>query len=449
MNDLTQGSETRAIVRFAIPMLIGNVFQQFYQIVDSIIVGQGVGKEALGAIGASMPIIFLMVSLIIGVTMGATIMLSQYFGARDTERMRRTMDTAFIFLFAAAVVVSIAGALLSTPILRALRTPDDILPHASQYLQIMFIGMIFLFGFYTVSAILRGLGDAKRPLYFLMIASGLNVVLDLLFVLVFGWGVAGAAWATVIAQGVAFVIGVGYMQRKPDLRISLSTMRFDPAIFRTMVRIGLPTGIQQSLVSFGFVALTRIVNPFGTDVIAGYTAATRLDSFAMLPAMNLSLAVSTFVGQNLGAGKPERVRRGFGAAMGIGIGIAIVLSIFLIVFRDGMVGLFSTDPGVLRHGGEYLTVVTSFYVLITAMFITGGVLRGAGDTMVQMVITLIALWGVRIPVAAILSTTMGTLGIWWAIPAGWSVGCGLMFWYYLSGRWKKKAITAPPAPAAA
>jgi putative MATE family efflux protein len=313
----------------------------------------------------------------------------------------------------------------------------------------MFIGMIFLFGFHTVSAILRGLGDAKRPLYFLMIASGLNVVLDLLFVLVFGWGVAGAAWATVIAQGVAFVIGVGYMQRKPDLRISLSTMRFDPAIFRTMVRIGLPTGIQQSLVSFGFVALTRIVNPFGTDVIAGYTAATRLDSFAMLPAMNLSLAVSTFVGQNLGAGKPERVRRGFAAAMGIGIGIAIVLSIFLIVFRDGMVGLFSTDPGVLRHGGEYLTVVTSFYVLITAMFITGGVLRGAGDTMVQMVITLIALWGVRIPVAAILSTTMGTLGIWWAIPAGWSVGCGLMFWYYLSGRWKKKAITAPPAPAAA
>lgn len=449
MNDLTTGNETRAIVTFAIPMLIGNVFQQLYQMVDSIVVGQGVGKEALGAIGASVPIIFLMVSLIMGVTMGATIMLSQFYGARDTERLRRTMDTAYIFLFIASVIVSVAGFFLSTPILRAMQTPEEILPHASEYLRIMFIGMIFLFGYNTVGAVLRGLGDARRPLYFLIVASILNVVLDLLFVIGFGWGIAGAAWATVISQGVSFVIGVAYMQRRPELRTTLRSMRFDRPLFRSMLRIGLPTGIQQSLVSFGFVALTRIVNPFGTDVVAGYTAATRLDSFAMLPAMNLSMAVSTFVGQNLGAGKPERVRRGYAAGMAMGGAISVVLTAVLIVFRDGLIGLFSTDPGVLRYGGEYLTIVTSFYVLFTAMFITGGVLRGAGDTMVQMVITLIALWGVRIPVAALLSGTMGTLGIWWSIPAGWSVGFALIFGYYLTGRWKRKVLVRPAAAAPA
>ena len=449
MNDLTTGNETRAIVTFAIPMLIGNVFQQLYQMVDSIVVGQGVGKEALGAIGASVPIIFLMVSLIMGVTMGATIMLSQFYGARDTERLRRTMDTAYIFLFIASVIVSVAGFFLSTPILRAMQTPEEILPHASEYLRIMFIGMIFLFGYNTVGAVLRGLGDARRPLYFLIVASILNVVLDLLFVIGFGWGIAGAAWATVISQGVSFVIGVAYMQRRPELRTTLGSMRFDRPLFRSMLRIGLPTGIQQSLVSFGFVALTRIVNPFGTDVVAGYTAATRLDSFAMLPAMNLSMAVSTFVGQNLGAGKPERVRRGYAAGMAMGGAISVVLTAVLIVFRDGLIGLFSTDPGVLRYGGEYLTIVTSFYVLFTAMFITGGVLRGAGDTMVQMVITLIALWGVRIPVAALLSGTMGTLGIWWSIPAGWSVGFALIFGYYLTRRWKRKVLVRPAAAPAA
>ena len=440
MGDLTQGSETRAIVTFAIPMLIGNVFQQFYQLVDSVVVGQGVGKEALGAIGASMPIIFLMVSLVLGLTMGATVMLSQFFGARDTDRLRRTMETTYIALFVASAVVSVVGALLSGPILRALQTPEEILPFATEYLRIMFAGMIFLFGYNTVSAVLRGLGDAKRPLYFLIVASLLNVVLDLLFVLVFGWGIAGAAWATVIAQGVSFFIGVAYMQRKPEFRMSVRTMRFDRALFGTMVKIGLPTGIQQSLVSFGFVALTRIVNPFGTDVVAGYAAAARLDSFAMLPAMNLSMAVSTFVGQNLGAGRPDRVRRGYGAAMLMGAVISVTLTAVLILFRDSLIGLFSTDPGVLHYGGEYLTIVSSFYLLFTGMFITSGVLRGAGDTMVQMVITLAALWGVRIPVAALLSSAMGTVGIWWSIPCGWSVGFALVFAYYLTGRWKRKVV---------
>jgi putative MATE family efflux protein len=300
-----------------------------------------------------------------------------------------------------------------------------------------------------VSAILRGLGDSKNPLYFLIIATIVNVLLDLLFVMVFRWGVAGAAWATVIAQGVSLVVGVIYMQRSPYeyLHVHLKTIRFDREIFRGMVRIGLPTGIQQSLVSLGFIALVRIVNPFGTNVIAGYTAASRLDSFAAMPAMNLSMAISTFVGQNLGAQKPERVRKGYLSTLFVSGMISLVMTAVMIIFRRSLIGLFARDPAVVDIGAEYLLIVSPFYVVFSSMFVTGGVLRGAGDTLTQMVFTLVALWVVRIPASALLSSRLGSAGIWWGIPAGWIVGFSASFLYYLGGRWKKKVLIRRPAAA--
>ncbi|MBN1687265.1 MAG: MATE family efflux transporter [Spirochaetales bacterium] len=446
MRSLTEGNETKVIINFALPMLIGNVFQQLYTTVDGIVVGRGVGKEALGAIGASFPIIFFMISLSMGLMMGASIMLSQFFGAKDYVRMKRTMSTGYVFLIAASVAVTIVGLALSGPVLKAIKVPDAVYPHAKSYLQIMFIGMFFMFGYNTISAILRGLGDSKNPLYFLIVASIVNVGLDLLFVLVFKWGIAGAAWATVISQGLSFVIGIVYMQRSKEesLHIDLKHAVFDRELFRTMIRIGLPTGIQQSLVSLGFIALTRIVNPFGTNVIAGYTAAMRLDSFAAMPAMNLSMAISTFVGQNLGAGKPERVRKGYLSTLAVSLGISLLMTVVMVLFKYQLVGLFTSDSEVLRYGAEYLVIVSSFYVVFTSMFITGGVLRGAGDTFIQMIFTITALWGVRIPAAALLSSFFGTAGIWWGIPAGWIVGFTGIFLYYLSGRWKRKVIVKHP-----
>lgn len=430
-------------------MLIGNVFQQLYMMVDSIVVGRGVGKEALAAVGASFPIIFLMVSLIIGVTMGASIMLAQYFGARETDKLKKTIDTTVIFLLIAAVLATVAGLIFSGPILKALRTPDAVFPLARQYLNVMFAGMVFMFGYNTISAILRGLGDSKNPLYFMIIASMVNIVLVLLFVMVFRWGVAGAAWATVIAQGVSLVVGVIYMQRSPYgyLHVHPKTIRFDREIFRNMLKIGLPTGIQQSLVSLGFIALTRIVNPFGTNVIAGYTAASRLDSFAAMPAMNLSIAMSMFVGQNVGAQKQERVRKGYISTMLMSGVISLVMTAVMIIFRRPLIGLFAKDPAVVEIGAEYLLIVSSFYIVFSSMFITGGVLRGAGDTLTQMVFTLVALWVVRIPVSALLSSNLGSPGIWWGIPAGWVVGFTASFLYYLGGRWKKKVLIRRPAAA--
>ena len=442
MRDLTQGPEGRTIIRFAIPMLVGNVFQQLYTTVDGIVVGQGVGKAGLAAVGASFPVIFFMISLVFGVTMGAGIMIAQFYGARDTESLRKTVDSALIFLFWAAIAASLLGIALSGPILRAVRTPEDVFPLALGYLRIMFAGMLFMFGYNVISAVLRGLGDSTRPLYFLMIASVVNIVLDLLFVLVLHWGVAGAAWATVIAQSVSFLIGAVYIRRSPYefLHIRVRSLRFDRRIFRTVVRLGLPTGVQQSLVSLGFIALTRIVNPFGTTVIAAYTAASRLDSFAAMPAMNLAMAVSTFTGQNLGARKAERVKKGYLFTLLVSACLALATTALFVLLGPTLIRIFSTDREVIRIGSEYLVIVSAFYILFTSMFVTGGVLRGAGATFAQMVITLLALWVVRIPVSALLCGPLGTRGIWWGIPAGWVVGLAANLVYYASGRWKSKVV---------
>ncbi len=445
MRDLTQGKEASTILKFAIPMLIGNVFQQLYSTVDGIVVGRGVGKEALAAVGASFPIIFFMVSMVIGVSMGATVLLSQFFGAKDFPRMRKTMDTTYIFLFVASMAVTVLGLALSGPILRAIRIPQAVFPLARDYLRIMFAGMFFLFGYNTIGAILRGLGDSRTPLYFLIIATVVNIALDLVFVLGLGWGVAGAAWATVIAQAVSFVIGLVYMQRSrySFLRNNLRTIRFDREIFRKILKIGLPSGVQNSLVSLGFIALTRIVNPFGTSVIAGYTAASRLGSFAAMPAMNISIALSTFVGQNLGAGKPERVRRGYLSALLMAGTISVVMSAVMVLARGQLISIFNADAGVIEIGSQYLLIVSPFYLVFAAMFVTGGVLRGAGATMMQMISTILALWVIRIPFAAIFAPILGTAGIWWGVPAGWVCGFGISFGYYLTGRWKSKVVARP------
>lgn len=439
---MTEGREGKLILQFSVPMLIGNVFQQLYNMVDSIVVGQSVGKEALAAVGASFPIMFFMISIIMGITMGASIMLSQFFGAKDTANLRKTIDTTYIFMILSSLVISVLGIILAGPILRLVKIPPEVFPLARQYLIIIFAGMVFVFGYNGISAILRGLGDSKNPLYFLIVATVVNIFLDLLFVLVFKWGVAGVAWATVIAQAISFVLSVIYLQKsKFDiLRINLKTIRFDWTIFRTSLKIGLPSGIQQALVSLGFVALTRIVNPFGTGTIAGYTAATRLDSMAAIPAMNISMAVSTFVGQNMGAKKIDRVKRGFIAGLLISGAISVAISLIMLLFRFPLVGFFTKDAEVITVGSSYLLIVSAFYIIFSCMFITGGVLRGAGATFVAMVGTLIALWVVRIPASAILSRHFGSNGIWWGIPAGWIVGFSFSFIYYLTGKWKTKAV---------
>ncbi|OGS09024.1 MAG: MATE family efflux transporter [Elusimicrobia bacterium RIFOXYA12_FULL_51_18] len=448
MKDLTTGPEGRLIWNFTVPMLIGNVFQQSYNVIDSVIVGRAIGKSALAAVGASFPILFLLVALIIGVTMGFSILISQYYGAKDMAKVRRAIDTSYIFLFFASLAATVIGMSASEPILRFLKTPQEIMPQAVTFLRIMFAGILFLFGYNSITAVLRGLGDSKTPLYFLIVSTILNVILVMLFVLVFKWGIAGSAWATVLAQSVSFIMGVVYLNRThPVLNFRLKGLQFDRKIFRKSLAIGLPTGIQQVMVAAGMMALSRIVNGFGTDAIAAFTAAGRVDTFAVMPAMNLSAAISTFVGQNIGAGRMDRVKHGLKAALMISGVISLSTTLAIILFGWHLISMFSSDPAVIAIGTRYLFIVGGFYLVFSSMFIITGALRGAGDAFIPMLITILALWMIRIPVSVWLSARLGTDGIWWGVPIAWTVGLLLSGAYYRTGRWKRKGIVRVPLSA--
>jgi putative MATE family efflux protein len=441
MHDLTTGRPAGLILRFATPMLLGNVFQQLYNVTDSIIVGRFLGKEALAAVGASFPLIFMLVSFIIGIASGSTIIIAQYFGAKDMAKVRRSIDTMYIFLFFASLLVGILGIAFSEPVFRLIRLPEEVIPQAALYMQVYFTGILFFFGFNGTSAVLRGLGDSKTPLYFLIISTLTNIVFDLLFVVVFRWGIAGAAMATVFSQAGAFITLVIYLNKKhPLINLSWRKLAWDREVFRESIRIGVPTGFQQTFVSLGMLALLRIVNDFGTDTVAAYSVAGRIDGLASLPAMNFGQALSTYTGQNIGARKISRVGEGLRATLRMSSMVAVVTSLIIMIFREPLMTLFTSDPEVIQIGARYLLIVGGFYVLFSSMFVIGGVMRGAGDTIVPMFITLLSLWLFRIPLAAILSRSIGVDGIWWAIPIAWFMGMTLSFLYYRTGKWKTKTV---------
>jgi MATE family, multidrug efflux pump len=441
MKDLSKGKEGKLIFQFAAPMLLGNIFQQLYNIIDSVIVGNVVGKEALAAVGASFPIIFALVSLIIGIAMGSTIVIAQYFGAKDMEKVKRAIDTLYIFIFFASIVVAFFGIVFSNEIFALIKLPIEVRPDANLYMRIYLSGILLFFGFNATSAILRGLGDSKTPLYFLIIATIANIIFDIVFVVYLKMGVAGAAIATIIAQGGAFISAILYLNRYHEV-INLSWRRlvFDRAIFKKSFKIGYPIGIQQASVALGMMAMFWLVNPFGTSATAAYAVVFRISSFVSMPAMNFAAALSTFVGQNLGANKPHRIKQGLYATLKMVSVLVTVISVLSIIFRNGLMDLFTNDQEVIRLGAEYILIVSGFYIIFSTMFIIGGVMRGAGDTLIPMFITFIALWIVRVPLCYFLSVRMGLEGIWWGIPIAWIVGMTLSYFYYLTGRWKKKAI---------
>lgn len=446
MKDLTKGNEARLIFQFAVPMLLGNVFQQLYQVVNSIIVGKYLGEKALAAVGASMPIIFTLIALIIGFGIGASVVISQYFGAKNYQKVRLASDTINIFLFFAGIALSIIGILCSGWIFELLQLPQELMHDAKTYLNIYLSGLVVMFGFNGTTAILRGIGDSKTPLYFLIISVFINIFLDLLFILVFKWGVAGAALSTVISQIGAFGTAIIYLNRNHHIiRFNLKEIHFDKLLFWQSVRIGLPTGIQQTFVGLGGMALMGIVNTYGTIVIAGYTAASRIDQLAVLPAMNFSAALSGFVGQNIGANKFSRIKAGLRATFLMSAAFCLMITIVVIFWGDNLMSLFTNNPEVVKVGHKYLIIVSLFYIFFSTMFTLSGMLRGAGATLIPMFITLFSLWLIRIPLAYFLSkhTSLGEEGIWWSIPIAWFIGTVGSYIYYKKGKWKNKAISHP------
>jgi len=451
MKDLTQGNEGKLILKFAIPMLLGNVFQQLYNVVDSSIVGHFIGKEALSAVGSSFPILFALVSLVIGFATGSTILISQFFGAKKLDKVKQTIDTLYIVIFISSIIFSVIGIAFSGKIFALIELPAEIIPQAKIYFNIMMLANISMFGYNATSAILRGLGDSKTPLYFLIISTVLNIILDLLFVVVFKWGISGAAIATVISYTIAFVSAIIYLNKTHNIiNINVLKLKFNNSIFMKNLRVGLPSGFQSLFVALGMIMLFSIVNRFGTDVIAAYSSALRIDSFAMMPAMNFNIALTAFVGQNIGAKKYKRVKRGMIYTILMTSVISIIFSILIFFFSKPLMQIFTPDINIISVGAEYFTIVSLFYIFFSIMFSINAVFRGAGDTLFPMFITLFALWTVRIPLAYFLAMDIeinslldwtaipvDRKGIWWSIPLGWFSGMVLTIIYYFIGRWRR------------
>lgn len=442
--DMKRGSPTKLILKFAFPMLIGNIFQQVYNMVDSIVVGRFVGKNALAAVGSSFSLMNFITLLLIGLCMGSSIVISQYFGAEDYEGLKSVVSTSFIFMFIFTVFLSILTFLFTKPLLMLIKTPAEILEDSTSYLKIVFAGLIFTFLYNAVASLLRALGDSKTSLYFLVIACIINIILDLVFVLNFEMGVAGVAYATVIAQAIASILSLIYAFSKvPILRMKKKEFVFNRAIFPVIAKYSFLTSIQQSIMSIGMVAVQGIVNTFGADVIAAFTAAGKVDSFAYLPVQDFGNAFSTYVAQNVGAGKKERVHEGVKSAVKIIIVFCIISSILILMSSEYLMKIFvnSSEVKVIETGIEYISIVGIFYMLIGFLFMFYGFFRGVGNLAMSVILTIVSL-GTRVLMAYTLSSisSIGQKGIWWSIPIGWVLADILGFITYKKGKWQNNII---------
>lgn len=444
VKNLAEGKPLKILFFFALPMIAGNVFQQLYNMVDSMVVGRFVGSDALAAVGSSFPIVFLSVAVAGGLSMGCTVVISQQFGAHFIREMKTTISTALISLFALGLAVMILGELLSQPLLSLLRTPDNIMADSLVYLRIYFGGAVFLFLYNTLNAIYNALGDSKTPLCFLMISALANIALDLLFVIQFHMGVAGVAWATLISQGLcavlSFVVLLRRISRLEDERVYQEKLPlFHSTAVRRIAKIGVPSMIQQSFVSISMLAMQGLVNSYGSTFIAGYTAATKIDSLAMMPNMNFSNAMSSYTAQNIGAGKQHRVKEGYRATLLMCVLFSLFITIVIFLFGPNLLNLFmdsTVDSGAIAYGMNYMQTVSVFYILMGILFTTNGLLRGAGDMKAFMVSSLCNLAS-RVATAYLLAYFIGESAIWWSIPIGWAIGGGIAFLRYTSGKWKK------------
>lgn len=441
--DILEDAPGKTLFFFAVPMILGNLFQQFYNMVDSIIVGRFVGEDALAAVGASYALTTVFVMIAIGGGIGSSVITAQYLGAGEYGKMKTSISTALLSFLGLSLVLAAVGLFWNQPILMALRTPDNILGDAAVYLSIYFLGLPFLFMYNILASVFHSLGDSRTPLYLLLFSSVTNVVLDLVFVTVFAMGVAGVAIATVIAQGIAALISFAILVRRlRGLEDQEPGKLYEASMIKSMLKVALPSMLQQSIVSIGMLLVQSVVNRYGSSVLAGYTAASRIESVCIVPMISLGNAVSTFTAQNIGARKPERVKAGYRAAYGIVAGFAVFLCAVLLLFHRQIIGLFMEGEGgelAMQTGTGYLTFIAFFFAGIGLKASTDGVLRGAGDVLVFTLANLVNL-GIRVAVAFLLSPVWGVAAVWYAVPMGWIANYLISFGRYLTGKWKQKEL---------
>lgn len=439
--DMTQGKEWKLILSFTLPLIGGNLLQQIYSLADSLIVGNFAGQTALASVGTSFPITFLLLALATGLTNGVGVMASQFYGAKNAEAFRKNLSTACFTLLGAGILITILGILTSRPLLAGLLQADaSILDNALLYLRIYCIGLVFQFAYNTFAAILRSIGDSRSTMYFLLLATVVNIVLDLIFVQF--WQVAGVAWATVIAQAVSAVTAGVYLFRKVELaRFRKGQFRFHREMFGMSLRLGVPTSIQQCSVGLGMVLMQRLINSFGVDTISAITAAMKLESFAMVPIMMFYMGLSNFTGQNMGARQMDRIKRGYHQTMVMAMITCAGIILLLVFAGPYAIGLFHMNQAATAIGVEYLQTLAWFFLIFCIMYITNGVLQGSGDVAYPTAGSMTSLI-VRVIVANIMATfpAIGYRSIFYSIPIGWVCGTAIVFIRYLTGKWKTKGV---------
>jgi putative MATE family efflux protein len=437
---MTQGSIWKQLLQFAIPMSVGLLFQQLYNTVDTVVVGKFVGKEALAAVGSTSSIVNMLVGLCAGLSTGASVVISQSYGAKDYKKLGDAVHTTIVVTLILSVFATIAGVLIVPPMLRLMDTPADVFPQAKQYLTIYFSGVTGLLIYNMGSGILRAVGDSRKPLYFLIFSAVLNVAMDLLFVIVFRLDVAGVAYATIISQFLSALL-VLYTLTRSDAPYAIHWGRLGIVrpILKQILAIGLPASIQQAVTSFSNVFVQSYINGFGSDCMAGWSSYNKIDTYALIPVQSIALASTTFVGQNYGAQKFGRARKGVRQALIMSLSITAVLCALMVALRFPLVSMFTNDQSVLYYGGRFLAIISPFYVTVCFNQIFAGALRGTGQAKTPMIIMLssfVVFRQIYLYVSKLLGGGFVTVAL--AYPMGWVVCSLLMTIFYTKSPLCKK-----------
>lgn len=428
----------KALLIFALPMIIGNLFQQFYTMADSVVVGRFVSENALAAVGASYSLTNVFISIAIGGGVGASVITSRYFGAKEYKQMKQSVYTALLSFLALSIVLGIFGALTGRQIMQLLNTPDNILGMATKYLNIYFLGLPFLFMYNVLSAMFNAIGRSRIPLYLLIFSSILNIILDVYMVRSMHLGVAGVAWATLIAQGISAVISFLLFLKELVSYPSEKQAFFDGKELKVMSKIAFPSILQQSTVSIGMLLVQSVVNSFGAKMLAGFSAAMRIESICVVPMTAMGNAISTYTAQNIGAGEHKRVQNGYYTGNKIVVFFAILICVILEGFYIPIISLFLGTDGTqlaMETGTSYLRFMGWFFVLIGLKMVTDGLLRGAGDMKMFTIANLTNL-AIRVLVAVTMAPRFGIAMVWYAVPIGWLANFIISFLEYRTGKWK-------------
>lgn len=434
---MTEGVIWKEILLFSIPLLLGNLFQQLYNAVDSVVVGNYIGAQALAAVGSSAPVINLLVSFFMGLAVGAGVIISRYFGARKKEELHIAVHTSLALTFAAGLVMTLIGVLISPYVLQWVGTPSDVMESSVLYLRIYFLGILSVMVYNMGSGILRAVGDSRNPLYFLIVSSVTNIILDMLFVIVFHMGIAGVGWATLIAQTISAVLTMLLLMRtKEEYQVKLKHIRFHKHMLYEIVRLGLPSGMQNAIVSFSNVIVQSNINAFGSLAMAGCGSYTKIDGFAILPVMSYSMALTTFTGQNMGAKKYDRVKQGAKTGILMSVITIVCISALLLMLGPKVLAIFSSDPTVINYGLYMMHVLAPGYIFLAISHAFNGIIRGAGITTVPMIVMVTCWCGLRM--AWILTSVplfhdIGVVFMGW--PLTWIASALWLFLYYRKGKW--------------